>query len=67
MFTGLANSDDRLRRSVKLNAVEAGNNKELLFKGVIELYDNEVLSVPIALGLHSTEGVTLLGAPSSFF
>ena len=67
IFTGLANTDDRLRLVVKLNAVEAGDNEELLFEGSIELDDNDELSAPIALGLHSTEGGTLLGAPSSFF
>ena len=67
LFNELDNSDDRLRLEVELNAVEAGNNEELLFKGAIELDDNDKLFVPIALGLHSTEGGTLLGAPSRLF
>ena len=67
MFTGLDNSDDKLLLAVELNTVESGDNDELLFEGAIELYDNEKLSVPIALGLHSTEGGTLIGAPSRLF
>ena len=34
-FTELANSDERLRLAVELNAVEAGDNEELLFEGAI--------------------------------
>ena len=67
MFTGLANYYDRLRLAVELNAEEASDNEELLFEGAIELDDNDKLPLPISLGLHSTEGDTLLRAPYSFF
>ena len=67
MLTGMANYDDRLRLAVEFNAVEARNNEELIFEGTIELDKNDELSVPISLGLHSTEGWTLLGAPPRFF